>query len=319
MRAPSRGRALALLAMAVVLFATTWPVMKLGLEGGATPIWFAAARAGLGAAAGFALLLVTGRLQRPARADLPIVVSVGLLQLASFFVLVNLGLGFVPAGRSAVLAYTTTLWLAPLAVLSGERLPAARAIGALVGLAGVAVLVNPLTLDWSDKSLLAGHFYLLLAALAWALAIFHARRHAWRSTPLQLMPWQMLTATLPLTLLALLAEPEGHAAPSLTSSLSLLYLGVFAGPVATWAATSVAQALPMFVSSIGFLGVPVLGVLMSTFWLGEALTPTLAVGSAIILAGVGLAAASAARERGGSAKEKPPPGRAGAEAARRRR
>ena len=55
------------------------------------------------------------------RRDIPIVLSVGLFQMTFFFVLTNMGLGYLPAGRSAVLAYTTALWLAPLASSPARR------------------------------------------------------------------------------------------------------------------------------------------------------------------------------------------------------
>lgn len=287
-------RALALLALAVVCFATAWPVAKVGLEA-ATPIWFAAGRAGLGALSAFFLLALLGRLRLPSRRDLPIVLSIGVLQLSAFFALTNIGLSFVPAGRSIVLAYTTTLWLVPLALLVGERVGAWRAAGVVVGLAGVVVLCNPRALDWSDREVIAGNASLVLAALVWALAIFHARRHAWRLSPFELLPWQFLVASLLLTLAALILEPQGGIAGRRASVLALGYIGIVAGPVATWAATSVARALPTLTTSLGFLAVPVLGMLLSALWLGEAISPALAGGALLILLGVAAVAIGTAR------------------------
>lgn len=293
--APRRRGAFGLLGVSILLFGTSWPAMKLGMTG-ATPIWFAAWRAGLSTVAAFALLLAVGRPRLPTRRDLPIVLSLGLFQLTFFFALAQLGLRLIPAGRSVVLAYTTSLWLVPLAYVAGERIDGRRLAGVLVGLAGVAVLLNPLSLDWRDRDLLMGHGFLLLAALSWAVAIFHTRHHAWHLTPLQVLPWQMLLAAVLLTGLALLVEPAGGVRPMPAVMASLLYLGVFAGPLASWSATSVARALPTLVSSIGFLGVPVVGMIISTQWMGEAITPALVVGAVLILLGVGLTAASAARD-----------------------
>ena len=69
----------------------------------------------------FVLLAFLGRLRWPARGDWPIVLSVGALQLASFFALTNLGMQSLPAGRSSVLAYTASLWVVPLSLLAGEK------------------------------------------------------------------------------------------------------------------------------------------------------------------------------------------------------
>jgi drug/metabolite transporter (DMT)-like permease len=292
--AATRAESFGLFALAIVLLGTAWPAMKIGLAG-ATPIWFAAGRAILGAAASFLLLPWLGQLRLPSRRDIPIILSVGLFQLTFFFTLANIGLFYLPAGRSAVLAYTTALWLVPLALLVGEKVPGRRWLGVAVGLLGIVVLAEPAAQDWHDSGVLAGTALLLLASLSWALAIFHARRHVWHLTPLQALPWQLLLAAVLLTLFAALFEPEGRIAPRGDVLLSLLYLGIVAGPAAAWAATSVARALPTVVTSLGFLGVPAIGLVISTLWLGEAITPSLVLGAVLIA--LGLILVITARER----------------------
>ena len=60
--------------------------------------------------------------------------------------------------------------------------------------------------------MMVGHGWLLAAGFTWALPILHARRHAWRRSPLDVLPWQMSVATALLWILALVAEPAGHLA-----------------------------------------------------------------------------------------------------------
>jgi drug/metabolite transporter (DMT)-like permease len=194
-----------------------------------------------------------------------------------FFALANLG-----------------LWLVPLALVTGEAVPSQRWLGVAAGLVGIVVLADPLQQDWHAGGILLGHALLLGAALSWALAIFHARRHAWHLTPLQALPWQMLLAALLLTAMAALLEPDGHIERSGNVLLTLAYLGIV-GPAGAWAATSVARALPILVSSLGFLGVPVLGLVISTLWMGEQVTPALLAGTALI--GFGLVLVMTARQR----------------------
>src|SRR5581483_4144803 len=91
-RAARRG--LAALALSVVLFATAWPAMKIALRD-STPLWMAGARLWLATAAAFLLLLGLGQLRRPARHDVPMVLSIAVFQLAGFFMLANLGLRHV--------------------------------------------------------------------------------------------------------------------------------------------------------------------------------------------------------------------------------
>jgi len=274
------------LAANIILFGLSWPIIKIGLEA-SSPIWFAAARATLSATTAFVLLGCLGRLVWPARADWPIVLSVGALQLSCFFAFTNLGMQSLPAGRSSVLAYTTMLWIVPLSLLVGEKVGRRAVAGVLLGLAGIAVLVDLPRFDWSDEAVVSGHLWLLLAGFTWAIAIVHIRRHRWQATPLDVLPWQMSVAALLLWTLALLAEPDGHLDLGATRLwLSLLYIGAFAGPIATWAAVSVGRALPPVIGSMGMLGVPLLGIASSVVLLGEEITLPLLLGTALVIGGI---------------------------------
>jgi len=174
----------------VVLFGFAWPVIKIGL-GASTPVWMAAARATLSAATAFVLVAALKRLAWPSRADWPIILSVGALQLTCFFAFANLGVQSVPPGRSGVLAYTTMLWMVPLSWMAGEKVGPRAMLGAALGVAGIVVLIDPWRFDWNDRAVLFGHGWLLAAGFTWAIAILHARRHRWRMSPLDVLPWQM--------------------------------------------------------------------------------------------------------------------------------
>ena len=212
----------------------------------------------------------------------------GLLQVAAFLALVNLGLERVDAGRSAILSYTTPIWVAPLAAVTmGERLTQKRLAGLGLGLAGIAVMFNPLSFDWSDHHKLVGNAMLLGAALAWAVTIVHVRSHEFVLSPLQLAPWQMVLGAIPVAVLVALYEsPARH--PSRSSALwaVLAYNGPFATAFALWAWISVNRALPAITTAMASLAVPVVGLLASTVTLGERLTLANGVGLALIVAGI---------------------------------
>ncbi len=283
------------LGASVVLFGLSWPAIKIGLSA-STPVWLAAGRASLSAMSAFALLAALGRLAWPARADWPIVLSVGAFQLTFFFARSNLGVQSVPPGRSGVLAYTTMLWMVPLSLLVGERVGWRGVLGALLGLLGIVVLIDPLRFDWSDRAIVEGHVWLLLAGFSWALAVLHARRHRWRLTPLDVLPWQMAVATILLWILALTLEPRGYldfSQPNLW--IALLYIGVFAGPAGTWAAVSVARALPPVTGALGMLGTPLLGIAASVVLVGESVTWPLMLGTMLVIAGIAIVIVERAR------------------------
>jgi len=276
------------LAATIVLFGLAWPMLKIGLVAG-TPIWLAAARATIAAVTAFALLAALGRLAWPHRDDWPVILSVGGLQLTCFFALANLGVQGLPAGRSGVLAYTTMLWMVPLSWLAGERVGGRSTAGALLGAAGIVVLADPQRFDWHDRHVVLCHVYLLAAGFSWAVAMLHTRRHRWKGTPLDALPWQMSVATVLLWIVAVLLEPRGHLEPDRWELwAALIYIGVIAGPTATWAAVSVTRALPPITSSLGMLGVPMLSIASSVVLLGEPITTTLAIGTGLVLAGMAI-------------------------------
>src|ERR1043166_5708166 len=183
LRDHARRHAYLLLGAVVILWGINWPIMKVGLAY-IEPVWFVALRMFIGAGLFFACQLATSGVAVPGRRDVPIILSIGLLQIALYLVLITVGLRYVPAGRSAVLSYTTPLWVVPGALLLGERLTLARLAGVILGLAGIFVLFGPGEIDWTDRTILFGNLCLVLAAFAWALAILHIRFHRWRLSPL---------------------------------------------------------------------------------------------------------------------------------------
>jgi drug/metabolite transporter (DMT)-like permease len=295
------GRAVLLLGLVILLWGVNWPIMKVGLQY-MPPLWFALARVLLGALTLAALLSIRGGLRLPPRADFSVLLSVGLLQIGGFLGLTHMALLYVEAGRSAILAYTTPLWVAPLsALMLGERLGPARMAAVACGLAGLAVLFNPLEVDYGDRSALLGNGMLIASAVVWALTIVHVRGHRWQATPLGLMPWQLLLGGAVLLPLALMIEPNPEVQWGWPLAVVLAYNGPLATAFCYWAFVTVNRSLEATTTSLGSLGVPVVGVLAAALALGEPLTAAKLIGLGFILAGVVLLSVAAARDRRSSA------------------
>ena len=298
----SQRTAYLLLGSLVLLWGANWPVMKLTLAM-LPPYWFVTLRLYLGAASLFIALAATRSFRLPGRGDLLQLSVGGLIQLALFMVLCILGLQSMGAGRAAVLAYTTPLWVVPGALLFlGERLNGLKAAGLLLGIAGVLILFNPLGFDWGNWTLVRGNLLLMGAAFAWAAAILVIRGRPWHLTPFQLAPWQMLlggTVLLPLSYLL-----EGPLKLEVTPSLLALML--YNGPICIgfcgWAAVVITRSLPAVTSSLSFLAVPAFGIAAADIALGEPLDPTLIGGFALILAGMVLVSAGDRRQGSGVLK-----------------
>jgi drug/metabolite transporter (DMT)-like permease len=276
------------LVIVVVAWGLTWPVNKVLLES-LSPLWMMTLRAAIATVALFTMALAVGRLVRPPRADLPVLLSITLLHMIGFAVLAAWGLQLVPAGRSVVLAYTAPLWVIPGAVLFlGERLTRRRLTGVAVGLLGLLVLFNPLAFDWTDRAVILGNAAIIAAAVLWAASIVHIRGHRWRATPFDLVPWAMLLATAILTPAALMAS--GVPVVEWTGRLValLLYAGVPGTAVAYWATAVASRNLPAVTTALGLLTTPVVSVAVATLWLGEPLTLGLVAAIVLILGGIAI-------------------------------
>lgn len=276
-----------LLLGAVILFwGVNWPVMKYGLHY-VPPLTFASLRLLVGAMLLASIAAMRNELRWPHREDWPLVWGVALLQMAASMGLANLGLQYVPAGRSAILVYTTPLWVVPLAMLwLDERLTALRMFGLLLGLGGVAVLFNPFAFDWRNPQIVLGNGLLLFSALLWAIMIVRVRGHRWYGSPLSLAPWQMLLATLTLAPFVLYFEDLSAIRWEASLGWVLLYNGPIATAFCFWAMISVTRALPAITTSLSTLSVPMVGYAVAMLTLGETITVSDSAGFALILGGL---------------------------------
>ena len=98
----------------------------------------------------------------------------------------------------------------------------------------------------------------------------------------------MLLGTLASGWVALVFEGDAtvHWTPRLI--VILLYNGILASAFCSWAFNEVARSLPATTTSLGSLGVPVIGLLASAAWLGEPLAPSTVLGLVLILSAVAL-------------------------------
>jgi hypothetical protein len=81
-------------------------------------------------------------------------------------------------------------------------------------------------------------------------------------TPLDVLPWQMSVASVLLWPLAFVLEPQGLSRSRQRANLwiALALHRHLRRPGGTWAAVSVARALPPVTGSLGMLGTPLLGI-----------------------------------------------------------
>jgi drug/metabolite transporter (DMT)-like permease len=275
-----------LLFLVIVIWAVAWPASKIGLMD-MPPIWYTALRLCIGFITVFLLLLVQKKITLPKKRDLPLILTIGLLQMACFLILINGGLLFVDAGRSAILVYSTPFLVTPIAVLFfQEKITYIKLGGLILGLLGLLMLFTPWNFDWHNTNTVIGNSLLLLAALCWAIAMLHTRYGTWHSPSLNLVPWQLLIACIFVIVTAFIMQPHPQISWTTRLWVTGIYNGVLATGFAYAAIIYVSKELPVVKTSLLLLGVPVLGLLISAAWLGEKITSNTLIAMLFIMAGL---------------------------------
>ena len=282
-----------LLGLLIVCWAASWPVIKIGVAA-VPPIWYACFRYAIATACLFTLVLARREAAFPARADWPLVAVSGVFQMAAYSALTACALTILPAGRASVLAFSTPIWVVPLAAWWLRERPSRRTLlGIGLGLLGVLAIAAPsLRAQVANQTL--AYAMLLGAAACWAISIVAVRAHRFTTSALALAPWQMLVAACLLVPIAIFVE----GAPRLlqvSGAASLAYVGPVATAFAYWAVVEAGRHFPASTMSMALLATPGLGILISALALGETVEASLLVG--VVLIGVGIRLVTNATER----------------------
>jgi len=223
----------------------------------------------------------------PSKSDFPLIAIIGLLQIGIYMLLASIGLSYLPAGRSSLIAYTTPLWIMPIAILFfDEEAGWVQWLGFFLGVGGLMLLMSPWEMNWHDGNVIFGTAMLLLASLCWAISMLCARYMKWTKSPLELIPWQLLVGTIPILIFALIKEPLPIVSWDLPLVLSLAYTGILVTGLSYWSGVVVNKALPTILVSLGFLAVPVFSLIISSYFMNEIITLSTALAMGLILSGL---------------------------------
>ncbi|MGE3712239.1 MAG: EamA family transporter, partial [Hyphomicrobiaceae bacterium] len=94
---------------------------------------------------------------------------------------------------------------------------------------------------------------------------------------------------------AFLLEPRTDLRVGVPLALLVAYGGVIGTAVAMWCVVSSIQRIGAVTTSVGLLGGPVVALVTSVLFLGEALTMTLASGLVLIISGIAMVSLAQAR------------------------
>ncbi|HEU6450385.1 MAG TPA: EamA family transporter [Gemmatimonadaceae bacterium] len=297
---PTRARLIAGFATVYVLWGSTYLAIRIGVET-IPPFIMGAIRFLI---AGSVLYFLVRPRERPTLAQWKSDAIVGVLLLVFGNGAVMWAEQKMPSGIASLIVAVVPLWMVLLdwARRGGKRPTAIVMVGVVLGLVGLAILVNPFTPSSTAVDRL-GVLALLGGSLSWAVGSLYSKHAPHHPKPLVAPAMQMLAGGAGLAILSVLSGELARFQPrtvSTHSMLAVLYLVIFGSLVGysvyIWL---LRVATASAVSTYAYVN-PVVAVFLGWLILSEPLTPRTLVAAAVIVGAVALITRGSGREGRGT-------------------
>ncbi len=244
-----------------------WPMIKLALS--ELPVLAFRSVCLAGGAAGLFTIAAYARLPlRVPRGQWGRLLLTTLFNITVWNLCITYGIGYMPSGRAAILAYTMPLWSVPLSAwLLGERVTSRRLVG--VGLGMLAMLLLLSSELRAVQAAPKGTLLILGGALSWALGTVLMKRFRVDLPITVLTAWQLLLGGIPIYAGALAFDLDRLHPLTLWPAVAFAYNVLVAFVFCYWAWFKIVASVPVGVSSLSILMIPVVGVFSGMLVLSE--------------------------------------------------
>jgi drug/metabolite transporter (DMT)-like permease len=258
-----------LLIILTVVWGLNWPVMKLGVTG-MPPLLFRTLSMWLGLPVlALALVWLKVPFAMP-RKHWPELLLLAATNMFIWHVCIILAIQSLSSGRAAILGYTMPIFSAILgAIFFASVMTKRNWLGVAAAALGVALLLWHEMMGLSGKPL--GVALALTAAATWALGTQLLRRTKIDTPTLTISFWMTVLACVVMSALTVTFEREAWVMPSQSSWFAIVYNAVLVFGFAHAAWFYLARTLPPVASTLSVMFIPILGVFVGAYWLGEVL------------------------------------------------
>ena len=275
------GARLMLVALGLI-WGITWPVMKIALNE-IPPLTMRATAAALGAVT-YCLMCVVmrGSFRVPAPKIWAHILVGSLLNIVAFSVFGAFAQLAATTSRVAILAYTMPIWAMLLAWLFlGERPNRVQTIALLLCIAGLAILIYPLT----THGIPIGIVFALAVGVCWAGGTVYLKWAHIEADQMGVGSWQMTFAAVILAAFMLIFDGGARfGGAHLDGVLATAWTGIAGNGIAYALWFTIIRRLPAATASLGVLASPVIGVIGAFLILGEVPTAPDMIGFALVFA-----------------------------------
>ena len=268
----------------ILFWSSAFGAIKVSLEY-APPLLFAGMRTLLcGVVVALAALVWGGRANL--RGGWPVYLLLAFLNVMLFMGLQTFTILYMPSGSAAVVIYLQPILVGLLSYLIlGEKLPAPKVLGLVLGFSGVGV-VSAGSLSGSSLGTPLGVAFGVGSAISWALGTVYFKRYGEKVSTLWAVAVPFSVGGVVLTGLGLMLESPSEISWTGTYVAGFLYTALV-GTASAWMLWLglVRAGEASRVSAYVFF-VPLVSVLLGAIFLGETLSPLLLVGAALVVGGI---------------------------------
>jgi drug/metabolite transporter (DMT)-like permease len=251
-----------LLIAIIIGWGTSWPFLKISLSE-IPPLTF---RGLIAPTAAVFILLVgflsRGKIRVPAGQWKPLIIA-SLFNVMIWRIFSAWGIRLLASGQASIIAYTMPLWAVLFSILINKDRPTTqRTVGLVAGLLGLGTLtIGGLGIY---KIAPMGSTLMLIAAISWGMGTAIHKRVKWQMPATTLAGWQLLLGGLPITIIAIFLERDLWPAVintiSLEAILSTILILVYPIIFCWIAWFRIISELPVSISAVSIMLVPVIGV-----------------------------------------------------------
>ncbi len=202
---------------------------------------------------------------------------------------VSLAERYVPSGIAALLVSVMPLWIIIFRLRAGDRPSRLTLAGVAVGMAGLVAMLLPggtTAVAGSDNDVVIWSMAIMVSSFIWAFFSWRSTQFELPSNPLTTTFYEMLVASVFLSVVGLLIGERIELAEVSTASWIALGYLVLASLVAYTAYVWLLDHAPMsLVATYAYVN-PVVAVFLGWLLAGEAITRDVVIGLTIVVGGV---------------------------------
>jgi len=273
----------------VIAWGVNFPFAKLALAY-LDPLVFSATRYGLASLLLFGLLRLRQTSLAVSLKEVRQLILVGLLGVVLFQGCWAFGLNLTTASKASILVTTSPIFAALISVIRGHR-PSLRAwCGIWLAFLGVAVVINnSLTEITMGLGTIAGDLLIVGASIMWALYTFVSEPIVARRGPVLVTAWSMLFGSAILAVAGIPAfSSQNWSMVPMDGWLSWGFTAVFGAALGfVWYCAGIVR-IGITRGMVYSFFIPVVAILTSVLFFGEAMTLVQLLGAVIVVLGVKL-------------------------------